>query len=75
MAALPDTEPFMERALHLIDFLVPRYRREGKTRLTIAIGCTGGRHRSVYIANRIAEHLAPLPGVAVTAVSRELVPA
>ncbi len=73
MAALPDTAPFMAHVLGLIDFLIPRYRREGKARLTIAIGCTGGRHRSVYVANRIADHLAPVAGLAVTRASRELV--
>ena len=38
-------------------FLVPRYREEGKTSLTIAIGCTGGRHRSVAIAEDLAPYL------------------
>jgi RNase adapter protein RapZ len=37
--------------------LLPRYEREGKSYLTIAIGCTGGRHRSVYVAERLAEWL------------------
>ncbi len=38
--------------------LLPRYEREGKRYLTIAIGCTGGRHRSVYVAERLAALLA-----------------
>ena len=41
----------------LVKHLVPLYMREGKSYLTIAIGCTGGRHRSVYIAHTIAEAL------------------
>ncbi|HZV79499.1 MAG TPA: RNase adapter RapZ [Candidatus Binatus sp.] len=47
-----------QRELHrFIDFLLPRFVREGKAHLTIAIGCTGGRHRSVYLATELAEHL------------------
>ena len=41
----------------LIDGLLPRYREEGKSYLTIAVGCTGGRHRSVFVAERLARHL------------------
>ena len=37
--------------------LLPRYEQEGKTYLTIAVGCTGGRHRSVFVAERLAEAL------------------
>jgi len=40
-----------------VDFLLPQYEREGKSYVTISIGCTGGRHRSVFIANAIAEHV------------------
>lgn len=53
----PDTQSFLERALALLEFLLPRYEAEGKSYLTMAIGCTGGRHRSVAIAERIAEEL------------------
>lgn len=48
---------FLNRFLALIDFLVPNYVREGKSYLTIAVGCTGGRHRSVVIAEAIAQYL------------------
>ncbi len=48
---------FLDKALALIDFLLPRYEREGKSRLTLAVGCTGGRHRSVAVARRLHEHL------------------
>ena len=41
----------------MLDVLLPRYEREGKSYLTIAIGCTGGRHRSVYVARRLVELL------------------
>jgi UPF0042 nucleotide-binding protein len=50
----PDTRTFLERTTSLLDFLLPRYDDEGKAYLTIAIGCTGGRHRSVAIAGAIA---------------------
>jgi len=52
------TVEFMESFNHLIEFLIPYYIEEGKTTLTIAIGCTGGMHRSVAIANRLGELLA-----------------
>ena len=48
---------FYQRLLPLLDFLLPAYIAEGKSHLTIAIGCTGGRHRSVAIADRVAQHL------------------
>ena len=46
--------PFMASLSALIDPLLPNYEREGKSYLTIAIGCTGGKHRSVYVAKRLA---------------------
>jgi len=45
------------RFLDLLNYLLPLYKREGKSYLTVGIGCTGGRHRSVMIANRLAEML------------------
>jgi RNase adapter protein RapZ len=53
----PDAQGFLERAMALLEFLLPRYEAEGKSYLTVAIGCTGGRHRSVAMAERIAEEL------------------
>jgi UPF0042 nucleotide-binding protein len=52
-----DAERFLEKAEDLAGFLIPRYRAEGKTYLTVAIGCTGGRHRSVAIAAELAARL------------------
>ena len=46
---------FLARVGDLCNYLLPRYRKEGKTYLTVAIGCTGGRHRSVAIARALAE--------------------
>lgn len=48
---------FLERLNGLIDFLVPLYGAEGKTYLTVAIGCTGGKHRSVALAERLGQYL------------------
>lgn len=53
----PVTRSFMRRFVGLVQFLIPHYVKEGKTHLVIAIGCTGGQHRSVAIAERLAEIL------------------
>ena len=53
----PTTEEFMQRWTELLGFLIPHYREEGKRRLVIAIGCTGGAHRSVAIAEAIGAYL------------------
>lgn len=54
----PDYAAFFERLTAFIGPLLPRYRAEGKSYLTIAIGCTGGRHRSVYIAEKLGAWVA-----------------
>ncbi len=71
MDALPEAEPFLARLTQFVDFLIPLYQRESKSRLTIAVGCTGGRHRSVYVAQRLGEHL-EANGVSVVRELREL---
>jgi UPF0042 nucleotide-binding protein len=53
-----DTGRFLKRLDEFLSYVVPQYEKEGKSYLTIAIGCTGGRHRSVMIANAVAEALA-----------------
>jgi RNase adapter protein RapZ len=53
----PDAKAFLDRAIELFGFLLPRYRAEGKSYLTIAIGCTGGKHRSVALATELAQNL------------------
>ena len=50
-------EEFLERLWALIGWLLPRYEEEGKTALVIAVGCTGGHHRSVAIAHALAERI------------------
>jgi UPF0042 nucleotide-binding protein len=47
----------VRRFCDLLDFLMPLYQREGKSYVTVAVGCTGGRHRSVAVANEIGKHL------------------
>ena len=53
-----EAEQFMDKLVDLITFLIPGYIKEGKNQLVIAIGCTGGQHRSVTIANALADRLA-----------------
>ncbi|HET7826692.1 MAG TPA: RNase adapter RapZ [Anaeromyxobacter sp.] len=53
----PDARAFLDRLGDLLGFLLPRYRTEGKSYLTVAVGCTGGKHRSVALAAALAERL------------------
>jgi UPF0042 nucleotide-binding protein len=53
----PDTAAFLEKLDDMITFLLPRFEHEGKTYVTIAVGCTGGRHRSPTIANVLGQRL------------------
>lgn len=54
----PETEQFLKKISDLLEFLVPYYIREGKRTLTVALGCTGGRHRSVVMAELLGDQLA-----------------
>jgi RNase adapter protein RapZ len=67
----PAFGPFLQRVTDLIDFLLPKFVQEGKKYVTIAIGCTGGQHRSVLTAERLAAHLGNL-GWRVGITHREL---
>ncbi len=51
----PETAGFFDRFMPLLEFLLPKYEAEGKAYLTVAIGCTGGRHRSVAVTNQVAQ--------------------
>ncbi|MBE0618288.1 MAG: RNase adapter RapZ [Proteobacteria bacterium] len=53
-----EAQEFLERFVELLAFLVPQYEREGKTSVTVAIGCTGGKHRSVSLIEEIGRRLA-----------------
>jgi UPF0042 nucleotide-binding protein len=66
------TRDFMERLEKYVRFVVPYYVAEGKSYLTIAVGCTGGRHRSVMIAERLRRALGDLAGVRVRVRHRDI---
>jgi len=55
--SFPETKEFVDRYLEMLRFLMPFYIKEGKSYLTIAIGCTGGRHRSVALANELTKKM------------------
>jgi UPF0042 nucleotide-binding protein len=52
-----ETQSFLIRLIRFIDYLIPRFEEEGKSYLNIAIGCTGGKHRSVVLAEQLKEHI------------------
>ena len=56
----PQTGEFMEKLKSMIDFLLPQFVEEGKSALVIAIGCTGGHHRSVAVTHALTEHIRAL---------------
>ncbi len=64
-------DPFINKVEDLLEFLLPRYGQEGKSYLTLAFGCTGGKHRSVAVAETIAARL-KLDGMAVNLYHREI---
>lgn len=53
----PQTYEFIKMECEMLNYLIPKYEKEGKSQLVISIGCTGGQHRSVYIANNIYNYL------------------
>ncbi|MEE9292704.1 MAG: RNase adapter RapZ [Acidobacteriota bacterium] len=67
----PEYKEMHDRLVDLLSYLIPRYIREGRSYLTVAIGCTGGRHRSVALAEAIGSSLRGL-GFAATAAHRDL---
>lgn len=58
-----DTKEYMKKLIDFLEFLIPRYEKEGKAYLTIALGCTGGKHRSVALANELSRHFKHLSPV------------
>jgi len=66
------TGELLDRLTDLLKFLVPQYVAEGKSYLTIGIGCTGGRHRSVMVAEKLRKALARLPGSRVRVQHRDI---
>lgn len=68
----PAAARFIELVVELLQLTVPAYRSEGKTRLTVALGCTGGYHRSIVLAEELAQRLGGLGGASVAVFHREL---
>ena len=70
--AAPETQEFMRRTQSLLEYVMPKYEREGKSYLTIAVGCTGGRHRSVAIADALARELSGSLAQQIAVVHRDV---
>ena len=68
----PTATRFLELATELLELTVPAYRAEGKQRLRVALGCTGGYHRSIALAEELARRLAEVPDTSVGVFHREL---
>jgi RNase adapter protein RapZ len=66
------TGEFLDRTTNLLEFLIPQYVSEGKSYLTIGIGCTGGRHRSVAVAEALRKRLGRLDGVRLRVRHRDI---
>ena len=71
IAADGQLDAFLERLLPLLDFLLPQFMSEGKAHLTVAVGCTGGRHRSVAVVEHLVSRYAATDGMSVAAVHRD----
>ena len=67
----PNCNVFLDKYLDLLTYLIPLYEKEGKSYLTIAVGCTGGKHRSVAVARFLFEHLKK-PGARITISHRDI---
>lgn len=68
----PAATTYLERILALLSHTIPLYQKEGRSQLVIAIGCTGGKHRSVTMANRIAEALKSMTDGQVLSYHRDI---
>jgi UPF0042 nucleotide-binding protein len=68
----PSSREFMDRLEDYLRYVIPHYVNEGKSYLTIGIGCTGGRHRSVMVAERLRRALANVPGTRVRVRHRDI---
>jgi len=53
----PETQTFLAKLVDMLQYLIPMYKKEGKSQLVVGIGCTGGKHRSVAIAEYLARTL------------------
>jgi UPF0042 nucleotide-binding protein len=67
-----ETQELLAKVADLLEFSIPRFEREGKSYLTVAIGCTGGRHRSVVLAEKLAAELGRSLGRSIDVVHRDV---
>ena len=72
MLKQPSAGRFLDLVVELLELTVPAYRSEGKSRLTVALGCTGGYHRSIALAEELAQRLRDIGGMNVAVFHREL---
>jgi RNase adapter protein RapZ len=70
--ARKETAEFIEHARGLLGFTLPLYEREGKSYLTVAVGCTGGRHRSVVVSEKLADELRFATGFPIKVLHRDI---
>lgn len=68
----PQAERFLDLVVQLLELTVPAYREAGRSQLTVALGCTGGYHRSIALAEELASRLGGLEGASVSVMHREL---
>ena len=69
--SFPQTQEFLDKTTDMLQFLLPHYIKEGKSYLTVAFGCTGGQHRSVFIAEEMKKRL-EADGYRVKAAHRDM---
>lgn len=72
LGRFPETREFLDRVSALLRFLLPQYANEGKSYVTVAVGCTGGRHRSVALAEALRRELAGLGGLRLRVRHRDI---
>jgi UPF0042 nucleotide-binding protein len=71
MRKAPSSLEFLDRLKDFLEFALPQYVQEGKSYLTVAVGCTGGRHRSVWMAEALRHSLAGIKGVKIRVKHRD----
>jgi RNase adapter protein RapZ len=70
---LPEAKQFLDKTVELLSYVLPKYEREGKSYLTIAVGCTGGRHRSVAISEALAKALSAPGQGSIDVIHRDVI--
>lgn len=70
--ACPESHIFLEKLVDMLEFLIPNYVKEGKYRLVVAIGCTGGKHRSVTLANELYQRMKNRGNYGITIFHRDV---